>query len=264
MTLRLAWFASAKGTSSRLLFNAAVDAIADGRLDAEIVCVVCNRVEGQSANTDAFLKDVRRAEVPLIASSSLEWRRRVGGQVSVPGQQLASWRRDYDQHLYEQLREYAPDVGMLAGYMLIVTDVICKRLPSLNLHPALPDGPIGTWQQVIHQLITGQARSSGMMLQRVTTELDRGPTVTWAQYPIRGPQFDSRWEECGRDAESETPLFHAIRAAGVRREPTFILQSLQHLASYVGSDGVLDSAAISGPGVEITAAVEAELQRLSE
>ena len=153
------------------------------------------------------------------------------GEISVPGEELATWRRDYDRHLYEQIQQHSPDVGMLAGYMLVITDVICDHLPCLNLHPALPDGPIGTWQQVIHELIARRADRSGMVLQRVTTELDRGPTVTWAQYPIRGPEFDPLWNQFGDDPESETLLFHAIRDAGASREPAFILQSLQALAT---------------------------------
>ncbi len=262
MTLRIAWFATAKGQSSRKLLNATLDAIGTGELDAEIVCVVCNRAPGQSANTDAFLNDARQAGIPLIAESSGEWRRAVGGQISDPVKGLAPWRRDFDQHLYEQIIGFSPDVAMLAGYMMVITDVICDHLPCLNLHPALPDGPIGTWQQVIHQLIAQQAESSGMVLQRVTTELDRGPIVTWAQYPIRGPGFDELWAELGSDAKLETPLFHAIREAGASREPTFILQSLRAIASGQSS---LDAATLSdgeiGTGSDISAAVEAEMLR---
>jgi len=261
MTLRIAWFATAKGTSSRRLLKAANEAISTGRLDAKIVCVVCNRVDGQSANTDAFLDDVRNAGIPLIATSSLEWRRRVGGAISVPGRQLASWRRDYDQYLYDQIRKYSPDVGMLAGYMLVITDVICDHLPCLNLHPALPDGPIGAWQQVIHQLIAERAQVSGMVLQRVTTALDRGPTVAWAQYSIRGPRFDPLWEEFGQDAESESPLFAAIREAGASREPTFILQSLQTIASRKAHTSSLFSLFDNESEADISEAVEAEMQR---
>ena len=253
MTRRIAWFATAKGTSSRKLLNAAQTAIEHGRLDAEIVCVVCNRERGQSINTDAFLTDAERAGIPIIASSSGEWRKRVRGEVSNPSAALAPWRREYDRHLYEQIQQHAPDFGMLAGYMLIVTDVICDNLPCLNLHPALPDGPIGTWQQVIHELIRERAEHSGMVLQRVTTALDRGPTVTWAQYPIRGPEFDPLWGDHADDPESETPLFHAIRHAGASREPTFILQSLQSIASGAAHVPRADA---SDPGTEITAQVE--------
>ncbi len=256
MTLRIAWFATARGTSSRKLLNAAQTAIEDGRLDAEIVCVVCNRERGQSANTDAFLDDAERAGIPIIASSSGDWRKRVGGEISDPAAGLAPWRREFDRHLYERMQEHAPDLGMLAGYMLVVTDVICDQLPCLNLHPALPDGPIGTWQQVIHELIRGRAERSGLVLQRVTTELDRGPTVTWAQYQIRGPQFDPLWAVHGDDPASESPLFHAIREAGAGREPTFILQSLQSIAAGTAHLPAPDA---GGAGTEITAQVERAL-----
>ena len=262
MTLRIAWFATAKGQSSRRLLNSALDAIRKGELDAEIVCVVCNREPGQSPNTDAFLEVAKQAGIPLIASSSRNWRRKVGGDISDPGRDLAPWRREYDRHLYDQIIEFSPDVAMLAGYMLVITDEICDQLPCLNLHPALPDGPIGTWQQVIHQLIAEQAESSGMVLQRVTTKLDRGPTVTWAQFPIRGPEFDELWAEFSKDTESETPLFQAIREAGAAREPTFILQSLRAIASRQTS---LGPAPLLGRGIgvgsDITDAVEAEMRR---
>ncbi len=260
MTLRIAWFASARGTGSRGLFNTVRAAIAEGRLDAEIVCVVCNREHGQSANTDAFLDDVERDRIPLIARSSGEWRRAVGGAISDPAAALAPWRRDFDAYLYERLAAFRPDLAMMAGYMLVVTDVICDQLACLNLHPALPDGPIGAWRQVIQALIAERADRSGMMLQRVTPELDRGPTATWAQYAIRGPQFDPLWRRYGGEIKADTPLVQAIRAAGVRREPIFILQSLRALAA---GRAAIPASQAATPGVEITAIVEAELRGAS-
>ena len=255
MTLRIAWFATARGTSSRGLLNAALGAIAEDRFDAEIVCVVCNRERGHSSNTDAFLDDVERAGIPLIARSSGEWRKAVGGAISDPASGLEPWRRDFDAYLYEGIADHRPDIAVMAGYMMIVTEVICDRLACLNLHPALPDGPIGAWQQVIRQLIAARADRSGMVLQRVTTELDRGPTATWAQYAIRGPQFDALWEQYGDNSADETPLFHAIREAGVSREPIFVIESLRAIAGGI--------APIPGPdsissGAEITQLVEAE------
>ena len=230
MTLRLAWFASARGTSSRLLFNRARAAIADGSLDAEIVCVFCNREPGQSPNTDAFLDDVSAAGIPLIARSSAAWRKRVGGQRSDPAASLAPWRRDYDEWVRDQIAPYRPDAALLAGYMLVVTDALCDALPMLNLHPAAPDGPTGTWQQVISRIIRSRAREHGMQLQQVTPELDRGPVVTSATYPIRGPGFDPLWRSGPDPSDQDSPLFRAIRRAGVQREPIFIIESLRAFA----------------------------------
>ena len=120
---------------------------------------------------------------------------------------------------------------MLAGYMLIVNDALCDALPMLNLHPALPDGPIGAWQEVIRQLIADNASESGMMLQRVTTQLDRGPVVTFCRYPIRGALLDPLW--AAHDPTQPvvgSPLFAAIRAEGVARESIFIIESLAAIA----------------------------------
>jgi len=253
MTLRVAWFATAKGTSSRLLFNCTKRAIDDGRLDAEIVCVVCNREEGHSPNTDRFIADVIEAEVPLIAKSSLRKRRKAGAKVSIPSEELPPWRHEYDKRLYKRIQEFEPDIGILAGYMLVMTHELYRKLPCLNLHPALPGGPIGTWQQVIHQLIDKRADHSGMVLQRVTGVLDRGPVATWAQYPIVGPKFDELWLRDGDDPWSETGLFRAIREAGVIREKQFLLQSLRALAS--GSAPVPECDSVR-QGIDLTDQVE--------
>ena len=250
MTLRLAWFATARGTSSRLLFNRAREAIAGGGLDVEIACVFCNRERGQSPNTDAFLDDVEAAGAPLIAKSSGAWRRSVGGGLSDPAGALAPWRRDYDEWVLEQVAEHRPDAALLAGYMLIVTDALCNALPMLNLHPAAPGGPAGTWQQVISHLIESGAAKHGMQLQQVTTQLDRGPLVTSASYPIRGPSFDPLWAAAPDPEDQESPLFRAIRAAGVQREPVFVIESLRAYAS--------DPAAPPA-GLDISAMVEAAL-----
>ena len=251
MTLRLAWFASARGTSSRLLLRETLRAIDEGRLDAEIVCVFCNRERGQSTNTDAFLDDVEAAGIPLITSSSLAWRRRVGGEISDPQGELAPWRREYDANALKAISEYEPDAAMLAGYMLVVTDALCDALPMLNLHPALPDGPIGTWRDVIRELIAAGASESGMMLQRVTTELDRGAVVSLCRYPIRGPQWDAPHQA----GDEESALFLAIRSEGVAREPIFMVESLRAIA-----DGRIDCEAPGNP-MDLTEKVESAIAR---
>ena len=50
---------------------------------------------------------------------------------------------------------------VMAGYMLIVSPAMCRRYALLNLHPALPGGPTGTWQQVIWQTARGRSDGDG-------------------------------------------------------------------------------------------------------
>ena len=254
--MRLAWFATARGTSSLLLFTRAQDAIRQGALDAEIVVVFCNRERGQSSNTDAFLGSVEAAEVPAVTISSGAWRKRVGGAISTPGQTLQPWRRDFDQAVRDAIAPYQPDLAMLAGYMLITTPVLCDWIPFLNLHPAEPGGPVGTWQEVIRTLINSEAQISGLMLQRITTNLDRGPIITACRYGIRGSTFNPLWAARSGPAMDGEPLFHAIRNAGVERESLFIVESLCAIA---GGAVPLPGPHAPGPATDISATVEAAL-----
>ncbi len=256
MTLRIAWFATARGTSSRLLLETTQAAIAGGELEAEIVVVFCNRERGQSENTDAFLAAVDAAELPLVMISSGAWRKRVGGARSDPGGALAPWRGDFDRAVRQAIEPFRPEAGLLAGYMLVTTAELCEHLPLLNLHPAQPDGPVGTWREVNSALIAMDAERSGLMLQRATVDLDRGPILTWCSYPIRGGRLERAWAARPAPADEASPLFKAIRAEGVRREPIFIVESLRALAQGRVS---LAAASADGPRLDLTADVEEAL-----
>ncbi len=258
MTLRLAWFATARGTSSRRLLERAAQAIAAGALDARIVVAFCNRERGQSANTDAYLDAVEQAGVPLETLSSAAWRERVGGAVRQAGGSIPQWRHDFDAAVYERIAAYEPDSAVLAGYMLVATEKLCDRLPLLNLHPAEPGGPVGTWQEVIGRLIEGGAATSGMMIQRATTALDRGPIVTSCRYSIRGPGLDALWAGRSGAVTEDEPLFGAIRELGVQREPAFLIASLQAVA---GGRAALPPAEGPGPQIDLSAEVEAATRR---
>ena len=253
MTLRIAWFATARGTSSQLLLDTVQAAIEQGHLDAEIVVVFCNRERGQSENTDAFLSAVDSWGLPLVLISSGAWRKRVGGTRSDPGGQLAPWRHDFDHAVRQAIEPFRPEVGILAGYMLVATAELCEHLPLLNLHPAEPEGPIGTWREVNSMLIGEGADSSGLMLQLASADLDRGPILTWCAYPIRGGRLDRLWAARPDPTDEASPLFGAIRAEGVRREPIFIMESLRALA-----EGRLAMPAPhdDGPRLNLTADVE--------
>ena len=254
MTLRIAWFASARGTGSRLLLEETLAAIQGERLDAEVVCVFCNRERKQSENTKAFLTYVKKREIPVIEQGSLAWRKRVHGEISDPRRQLAAWRRDFDEAAMRRIEEHRPDVAVMAGYMLVVTEELFNKLPMLNLHPALPDGPIGTWQEVIRELIKRRASKSGMTLQRITEKLDRGPAFSICCYPLPDEQFESlRAQDDVHSEDSE--LFRAIRAEGVKRESVFLVESLKKIAE---DPKLLEPNAMSDP-FDLTKPVDKEL-----
>jgi len=118
--------------------------------------------------------------------------------------------------------------------MLIVSAEMCQRYNMINLHPAAPGGPTGTWQEVIWQLIDSKAQETGAMMHLVTPELDKGPPVTYCTFPIRGKPFDKYWEEIERHPLEEikkqgenNPLFKLIREYGLAREFPLIISTLK-------------------------------------
>ncbi len=238
MTLRIGWFSTGRGEGSRRLLTATVDAIRAGRLDCEIAFLFCNRERGEAEATDGFLALAESYSIPVITLSSRRFRRDRGGELSQPDRPLPAWRGEYDREVAALAGRYDFDLCLLAGYMLIFTPEMAGRYDFLNLHPAEPDGPTGTWQNVIWQLIGERADRSGVMIHIATDELDRGPPVASCSYPIRGPAFDALWEaavdaqmdELREQPGEELPLFREIRRHGAAREHPLIIATLQALA----------------------------------
>lgn len=245
--LRIGWFSTGRGEGSRGLLRFIHDAIDQDQLDAEIEFVFSNREPGEAEGSDQFFEQVRSYGLPLITLSSDRYRREHGGG------SMAQHRLGFDQEAIRLLEPYDPDVCALAGYMLICSGDMCRRYPLLNLHGALPDGPIGTWQSVIWQLIESRSTQTGAMIHLATEEVDRGPVLSHCVVPIAGDEFEGGWAELqGRDAShiraaegEDFRLFQRIREAGYRREPYLILETLRAVADgrlRVKPETALDSA----------------------
>ena len=141
--LRIGWFATGRGEGSQKLLRAAVEAIREGTLNAEIAFVFSNREPGQFEATDTFFAQVNSYGIPLVTLSDARFRRENGGEVARLGQPLPPWRTEYDRRVVELLEPHGCDLGMLAGYMLITTAPLFSWRPLLNMHPAAPGQPAG-------------------------------------------------------------------------------------------------------------------------
>ncbi|MBI4219402.1 MAG: hypothetical protein HY682_04600, partial [Chloroflexi bacterium] len=159
--LSLGWFSTGRGEGSIGLLNAALEAIDAGRLNARIEFVFCNREKGEAEGSDAFIARVESRGIPLISLSSRKFRESRGGR------RWSELRSQYDLAALDLLRRCSPAISVTAGYMLIAPE-LCRRFKMINLHPALPGGPIGTWQKVIWDLIQQGAVESGAMINVVT------------------------------------------------------------------------------------------------
>lgn len=270
--LRIGWFSTGRGEGSQKLLRATVDAIKAGKLDAEIAFVFSNRERGQFEATDVFFDQIDAYGIPLVTLSDSRFRREHGGEIARKGEPLPTWRAEYDARAVELLLPYAYDLGMLAGYMLITTAPLFASRPLLNLHPAAPGGPIGTWQDVTWQLIGEHAAHSGVRTHLSTAALDAGPIVTYCTYPIQGGSIDllrratdDRSVDDLRLNENEAlPLFREIRRRGSTRELPLVVETLRAFAD--GRLRVEDGRIFAGStkivsGYDLTPEIESQLAR---
>ena len=223
---KIGWFSTGRGAGSRGLLKTVQDSITAGELDAEIEFVFCSRDYGETEATDQYLDMVKGYGIPLVRFSYQMYKAVRDMPNPDPAQFLPQWRLDYDREVMKRLEGFAPDLCVLAGFMLITGPEMCEKYDIINLHPAAPGGPAGTWQQVIWKLIESEADIQGVKMHVAIPELDMGPTATYCTFPIRGKSFDRYREEIkGKSVEDvkreqgvENLLFKTIRQHGAVRE----------------------------------------------
>jgi phosphoribosylglycinamide formyltransferase-1 len=203
-------------------------AIGEGQISgAEIAAVFCNRRKREDREVDRFLAWCDERHLPAVCVSSRRLRR----------ERPADWREELGREARLRLAGLDADLHLLVGYMLWLDDETCEELPLLNLHPALPGGPVGTWQEVIRQLMAQRATQTGATMQLIRPGVenrDQGTPVTFFRFPIaRGMTFDQ------------------IRQQGFVREPFLLVETLRALAE---GEIRIESHRLIGPSGEPLAA----------
>jgi phosphoribosylglycinamide formyltransferase 1 len=232
---KIGWFSTGRGEGSRGMLQAAYNAIKAGELNAEIEFVYCAREYGETYKTDWYLDMVKEYGLPLVSYSYQKYRAEKNMPSPDLSQPLPQWRLDYDAEVLKRLAPFHPDIVVLAGLMIVTSKLMCDKYEIINLHPAAPGGPAGTWQQVIWKLIETKAETQGIKMHVAIPELDMGPTATYCTFPIRGQAFDKLWNEIkGRTVDDikakegvENALFKKIREYGAVREVPLILATLK-------------------------------------
>jgi phosphoribosylglycinamide formyltransferase-1 len=250
MPFRFGWLSTGRDLAARQLLQAAWERMREGFIPGEIIFCFCDRERGETEQSDLFLDLVEELGLEIITFSSRRFR------PELRKEDLARWRIEYHQGVMERISPYIYDLLVLAGYMLILSPEMCLRCPMINLHPALPTGPTGTWEEVIDTLIAERAETTGAMMHLVTPELDRGPVIAYYSFPIQGGTFDPFW---GEDVGERGPLFWLIRQEGVRREIPLIVLTLKAVAEgaiRITEGRVVDSTGKELEGLSLTQEVE--------
>jgi phosphoribosylglycinamide formyltransferase 1 len=173
---RIAVLASGSGTNLQAL----LDATACDTLLAEVAVVVSDR-PGAGALKRAAAAGVAAVSLPLA-----DHRDPVA-------------REAYDRRLAEVLRAFAPDLIVLAGWMLIFTPSFLETFPRrvVNVHPALlPDDggaevltshgrlPALRGPRAVRDALKRRLPVTGATVHYVTTTVDSGPVILREEVPV--------------------------------------------------------------------------------
>ena len=151
MRNRIGVLISGRGSNLQAL----IDAVADGRLPAEIAIVIANRGDAQG------LERARRAGIEALV---------------VPHKDYPS-RDAFEDVLVRELRERRVALVCLAGFMRLLGRTFLDAFPNaiLNIHPSLLPAFPGVDAQ--RQALEHGVKVAGATVHFVTGELDGGPIV---------------------------------------------------------------------------------------
>ena len=158
MERRIAVLISGRGSNLQAL----IDAVADGRLTAEIAVVISNRVDAQG------LERARAAGIETMTIVHRDY----------------PTREAFEEVLVRELRARHVSLVCLAGFMRLLGRTFLDAFPNgiLNIHPSLLPSFPGVDAQ--RQAWEHGATVAGATVHFVTGELDGGPIIRQCAVPV--------------------------------------------------------------------------------
>lgn len=155
---RIAVFISGRGSN----FKAIHDAMLRGEINARIVLVFSNIEDAPGL----FIARERNLETFYL------------------NPKVFSSREEYDKAAIHELRKRDTDLICLAGYMRILTPLLCQEFKNriMNIHPALL--PCFPGLHVQKKALEWGVRFSGATVHFVTETVDMGPIILQAVVPV--------------------------------------------------------------------------------
>ena len=184
MTSRLPLVVLISGRGSNL--QSIIDAIAAGRLAAQICAVISNRP----------------------AAAGLERAARSGIATRVVDHRRYKDRTQFDGALRQVIDEYAPELVVNAGFMRILTAEFVDHFASrmINIHPSLL--PCFPGLHTHRRALEAGVDEHGVTVHFVTAALDRGPII--AQSRVAVLPGDDEQALAARVLEQEHVLFPKV------------------------------------------------------
>jgi phosphoribosylglycinamide formyltransferase 1 len=175
----IAVFASGSGSN----FQAIIDVIQAGELDANISILVCDKPNAYA------IKRARVAGIPSFIFNPKDY----------------TSKDDYEKDIATELKSKGVEFVVLAGYMRLIGDTLLEEYEGriVNIHPSLlPDFP---GKDAIGQALDAKVEVSGVTIHFVDKGMDTGPIIV--QERVRLDQFETRESLQGKIHSIEHKLY---------------------------------------------------------
>lgn len=183
----LVFFASGSGTN----FQAVIDAVETGNIDAKIRGLITNKTDIGSINR------AKKHNIPVRLLQPSEF--------NTPA--------SYEEALLSTLKNWEPYLIVLAGYLLKIPDAVIKTYEGqiINIHPSLLPkyGGKGFYGLNVHKaVLEGGETETGCSVHVVTREYDEGPVL--AQRKVAVHKTDTPEKLAARVLKQEHQLLPAV------------------------------------------------------
>ncbi len=191
---KIAVFASGSGTN----FQAINEAIKDGKLEAQIGLLVCDRKGAMC------IKRAEKENIPSFVFTAKAY------------QNKASYEEEILQKLHEQEIEFI----VLAGYMRLIGHTLLNAYKGriVNIHPSLL--PAFQGKDAIGQALAAKARKTGVTVHFVDEGMDTGPVIDQQEVVIDEGDTKEMLEE--KIHAIEHKLYPAVLQKLFHRENTSV------------------------------------------
>ncbi|MCS7280024.1 MAG: hypothetical protein NZ583_00125 [Desulfobacterota bacterium] len=247
--LNICWFSTGRDEEAFKLLVDVVHATKTKKIDGRISLCFFNRDPEESIYSQRMVEFAKTEGIPCEILSTREF-------LFKKGLSLKEGRRLFDEEVLKIIENYRFDLIFLAGYMLIVSEVLFDRFTILNLHPSLPGRHKGKWEDVIKKVIENGETTFGAMIHIVDGTLDGGPCVTFCKSEVSENEVLSLYEGAKRkEKEAFEKLFWLIREREFRLETPLIIETLSLLSKgkirILGKKVYFEGKEIQG-GIDIT------------
>lgn len=148
---KIAVFASGSGTN----FQAIIEAIKDGQLEAEICVLICDKENAYA------IERAKTNGIPTFVFKPKDY----------PNKQA------FEQEILNELKKYEVEWVVLAGYMRLIGETLLRAYEGkiVNIHPSLLPSFPGV--DAIGQAYDAKVKVTGVTIHYVDEGMDTGPII---------------------------------------------------------------------------------------